>query len=151
MAKHAWSLLCKESRIDADTNLLTIVDIFEGLVLDKIDGDTAIEEAIKAKGSLTLPVPFEITHFFYRDDLSVNESIEVKIVEIAPSGKELYSSEFRGEIIKGNTGLRMRIKSENLGIEGEGIHMFNVYLKSANKFSKVASLPLSIKFANRER
>jgi hypothetical protein len=144
MLKHQYTVLCRESKIDADTNSLSILDIYDSLQLQaELPEDAHLNR--KKDDPLVFPFQFEITSVFYRDDTDRRYETDLEVKAFDPNGKLLGVFPAHLTLEKGMRRMRSRIRSDRIALTISGIYEFEVYLKSdENKFKKVESVPLEV-------
>jgi hypothetical protein len=143
MIKHIWSVLCKESKIDADSNLLTIVDVLEKLDIRANPPQGVLE---LPPNGINFPLRYEVTSMLFRDNNKSEESISLEIKILDPKGKETHKYNSPILFSAGIYRMRVRTQIEGLSIKDSGMHWFIVSLKDStdNKYREVARLPLEI-------
>jgi hypothetical protein len=142
MIEHVWSIICKESKLDADTNQISIFDVYERIT---IDATPAPNVDVEKLDKYVFPVPHEITSTFYRDKAEGLETAEMRIRQLSPQGEELSSHLQPLQLGPGQTRLRTRVKSPALVVKSSGIYTFEISLGTGNgRFTKVAEIPLDI-------
>ena len=141
MINHIWSVLCRTSVIDGDTNALSIQDVLEELNIKAQLSPTVDLENTK---ELVFPVSFEITSMLGRDDDSIDEHASVKIVQYSPKNEILNENSNDFIIPKGMKRMRMRMKNGSMKVTVSGRYKFKVELTQENKKTTVATLPLEV-------
>jgi len=138
--EHIWSLLCRDSSIDIDNNLLSIFGCFEkielGVSLNNVSEDS----------KLVAPIDFQIVNFWEATETDKDSVFTIKIELEDPNNKILPMVEKEFNIKKGTASFRNRMKFQGLTISISGKYRFNIYKKDENdkKYRAVASLPLLI-------
>lgn len=140
--KHIWSILCKESIINQDDNVISLIGVLEELnsTLTPMNPKQPIPE------KLTIPFNFEIVSYWIKD-LSEEIKMQIKTTIVDPDGKELSNvvneSIFPDNIRK----LRSRLKVQGLSATKSGEYSFRISLKTSTEkeYKLVAELPLSVK------
>ncbi|MES2182697.1 MAG: hypothetical protein V4493_11445 [Pseudomonadota bacterium] len=142
MIQHIWSVVSRESKIDAETNVLSINDIYEEIT---IDVDSA--ENIPKGQVLATPLPFEVTSTFYREDVSEEENRILKITVFDPEKNEIGKFENPVVFEKNMARLRTRIKSPVFGATDSGLYKFKVFLSNRDQrtYREVAEIPITVK------
>lgn len=139
MIEHSWSIMCKTSIVDQDTNLISIIDVFEGFNLDmmKLPDDK----------NIALPLEFEIVSMLRKNNLDVEARAELKLISLDPSGKKLGEPTLaKITIPKDKFNIRHRFKNFGFKITTEGVYRFIVQIKQEKQatFREVCSIPISI-------
>lgn len=140
--KHIWSIICRESVINSDDNVISLLGVLEDLnsTLTPMDPKTP------RPGKITIPFNFEIVNYWTKD-LNKEVKMQIKTVTIDPDGKELSStineSIFPGDVKK----LRSRLKVQGLSVTNSGNYHFRISFKTSNEkdYKLVAELPLTVK------
>lgn len=144
MINHIWSVLCRRSIVDRDTNNISIFDVFEQLTVEiKIR-----KGANKNVSKINLPIDYELVSFWTKDikDADFSYKGEVKAEIIGPSGAVEKVFEQPLEMPKEMKRLRTRLQIKGFVAEESKIYHFQVSFKEIgeNKYKKVASVPLEI-------
>ncbi len=136
--KHIWSILCKSSSIDQETNLITIRDCIEQLNV------TVTKDAHKAK--IVIPVELELVHLWSYDNSNKNKKFEVKTELYDPENKKIH--EFSASFIcpKNKKRMRMLMKIKGLPVTSTGTYTFKIRSKEEKQkgYKNVAEIPLDI-------
>src|SRR3989344_8530142 len=83
MLKHVWSILCRKSIIDIDTNNITLSDVLERIIINVNQ-----EENFKDKTlNYSLPIEFEVVSLWFNDLGNKDLKVETKIEIFSPQGK----------------------------------------------------------------
>lgn len=141
MIKHVWSILCRESVINQDDNVISIIGVLEELntTLTPKDSKAPMPEKI------TIPFNFEVVNYWMRD-LVKEDVLHIKTAVIDPEGKEISSvvndSVFPSNVKK----LRTRLKIQGLTITKSGDYFVKVNLKvnEDKDYKLIAELPLKV-------
>ncbi|HRV75920.1 MAG: hypothetical protein H6799_01275 [Candidatus Nomurabacteria bacterium] len=141
MIEHIWTIICKESKIDSDTNSITIIDALENLNFDIPEAEVNFQ---KGKTNL-FNVPFEIVSMFYRDKKGRIETHDYYVDIIDPSSKQIGKVEAKIRFEPQHNRMRSRIKFDTIGVTTEGVYKFKLYLKKKGEKDKLlTSIPLEI-------
>ena len=139
--KHIWSLVSSGSKIDADTNNVSINDIYENLQFNlNTSGPYDPDKPF------LVPFNFEVTSLFYRDKKGTEETYTEYVVILDPKGNQLGDMGLDFTFKPEHNRMRNRIKSDKIAFTQSGTYVFQVF--SSKKGSKeremVASIPLDI-------
>lgn len=143
--KHVWTVLCKKSVVDRETNNITLFD-----VLERLDVGVEIKNQ-KLSGlpeKVVLPFSFEIVTMWARSDFEdkIERKVEAKTEILDPNGVKIgnvtnnfvMSPEFR----------RMRSigRLSNIGLTISGKYFFKISGKESDDkdFKNVAEIPLEV-------
>ena len=140
--KHVWSVLCKESIINNDDNVISLLGVLEELntTITLMDSKHSRPEKIN------IPINFEIVNYWVKE-LSEEVKMQIKTSTIDPDGKELNNvvseSIFPQEVKR----LRSRLKVQGLSVTKNGEYNFRISVKTDKEkdYKLVAELPLSVK------
>lgn len=137
--EHIWSVLCRSSSIDQDTNNATLVNILERLEV-KIPKDNKSEKVF-------VSIDFELITLWKKnlEGKSMIADCEVDIVD--PSGVILQKIRHPLEIKSEFRRLRSRIKMDKLQVTSDGDYLFKVWLKLPGEsvYSVVATIPFEVR------
>jgi len=142
MVKPIWSILCRSSSIDSETNNLSIRDELESLIVDVVKPD---KEDIKYP--INIPFDYEVVTLWYLKDTSKLEKFIQRIEILDPEGKLINNHERNLEVPIGNSRFRSRAKITGFSIPSQGTYWFVVSYKSdiEKSFHKVAEIPFDVK------
>ena len=149
MINHVWSLVSRESKIDAETNSLSINDIYEELTID-IEADKA---AIESGQPIPLPIPFEVTSTFFRPEVDKKEECTVRVGIEDPNQKEISYLQVPLTFEVGMSRMRTRLKSPTFHVTKAGIYTFRVSIENPLKksFKELAVIPITVKLSMKVR
>jgi hypothetical protein len=142
MINHIWSLLCRRSVIDNETNNLSIFDILERLTVEiKIkrgSGDKVTK--------INIPIEYEIISFWVKAPETKEFKGGIKLEIISPDGKIEKTFEKPLEIPKDKKRLRSRIRIKGFVAHKEGNYIFRINYKEGAKdrYLKAAEIPLEV-------
>ena len=150
--EHKWSILCRSTSIDKDSNTLSILNVLEGITIAKIADETIKEKwlAAETKKPITLPMDFEIIMLLERLDNKESGIMtkEGELELVSPDGKSLLKKDIQINFQKGYKRLRYRIKMNGLNVAGPGTYNFCIKIRESEEepLVQVAEIPLDIKF-----
>lgn len=136
MIEHVWTVLCRTSSIDRETNNISLFEVIEQIQLAPI-GQTP-ERAVA-------PIQLQIVSLWCRSDLERPSRGQARVAIRVPGGvesgtaiHELDLSQFRR--------LRTRSMLDRIPIAGSGLYRFIVQLRQdgQDEWSEVANMPLEI-------
>ena len=142
MIQHVWSVLCKSSVVDLDTNNLSLHEVVEELQVDvnpKPDEAQAQVMVIPTAGILTLVT---LLRREPGDQPCVGAA---RIRVLAPQGEELFTAlETKLDLTKYKR-VRLRANLQSVHVKGSGTHWLAIDLKDADsEFAQVAKVPVDI-------
>jgi|GEM_PF-5385504 len=141
MIKHIWTVLARESKIDADNNTISLIDLYENLQFDVRVDEKEYEKNKKVGG----PFNFEIVSLFYRDTKGKAEKILVEVDLVDPKGEKLGTAEANVEFKETHDRMRNRIKFTTIALTTSGTYVFQVYMKKQeNKKELLTAIPLDV-------
>ncbi len=147
MIKHVWSVLCRKSIIDNESNLISLIEAFEQLDVD-ID-KKKLEEQKKSSTSNIINISgidYEIVTLFTRDSVENTESTELKIVVEDPDKVKINESLHKFNFTKGLYRMRYRTRISGIAITKPGIYYYSVFCKQNNEkeYTQIAALPVQV-------
>lgn len=142
MIRHIWSVLCRRSVIDTDSNNISIYDVFEQLRVDA----KVKKQDITSNSSVNIPLEFEIVSMWVNEDKEKGIAADVDIEVFDPNGKQVKVFPQKLELSKDIRRLRSRLKIMGLAISMSGDYIFKVKIKEKGQdnFRVVAELPLEV-------
>lgn len=142
MIKHIWSLVCRESKIEAETNNVSIIDAYENLQF-ALEIDEAMYDKTKP---IVGPFNFEVISLFYRDSKDTEESLNTFVAFLDPKGTQLL--EFNSKLVfqEKHNRMRNRVKFANIALTTTGTYVVQIKTQKGEKSGKdlVAAIPLDI-------
>lgn len=149
MIKHVWTVLCKESTINQDDNVISLFGVIEELTvsLTPVKGGQKGEQKSPITERFNIPLKYELVSMWIRDEYEKLIKLDVEMILFNPKGQEL--NKFVQEIIipAGIKRFRSRMKISGIVIQGEGEYYFKVGIKEKGKevYKTVSELPLEVK------
>lgn len=136
MITHVWSVICERSIQDKDTNLLSLINIFEEFTVQG-----------KPEPDKQFRIPIEIVSLWVRSDIEKIGNGLAKYSFISPSGKELSVKEVPVDLTEYER-VRNRIQFINLNLPDAGVYNFQVSFRVDEKeeWKTKASIPLKVIF-----
>jgi hypothetical protein len=142
--KNIWALLCRDSSIDIDNNLVSIFNCLEKI---EFFVDKTKINSIDQNNPLVFPAEYQILSWWEVFDANNESKLETKIEIVDPDGKILKSFDNSFVVKQGSSAFRHRAKFQGLPITVPGKYRFNLYQKKeADKYELVSSIPLDVKF-----
>ncbi|MFC1622788.1 hypothetical protein ACFL16_00140 [Patescibacteria group bacterium] len=138
--QHIWSVLCRKSIIDSETNLLSMLDSFEELTVDL---------AKNYKGeSINIPLEFELVSYWVTEKQEGPESQKVLIELKNPQNEVIKKFDQLIKLKKNNQRLRACLRIKGIGLTGEGKYVIQVKHKGekSKNYKKVSEIPFYVKF-----
>jgi len=142
MINHIWSLLCRRSVIDSETNNLSLYDILEQLTVDvkiKKGGEDKVTK-------INIPIEYEVISFWIKPPKIKESKSGIKLEIINPDGKIEKTFEQPLEIPKDKRRLRSRIRIKGFVADKAGNYIFRINYKEGAKgqYIKAADIPLEV-------
>lgn len=140
--KHIWSVLCRESVVNMDDNVISLLGVLEDLSTSL----TPMNPELPRPEKINIPFNFEIVNYWTKES-SEEIRMQIKTATIDPDGKELNSVVSESIFPKGVKKLRSRLKVQGLAVTKNGEYTFRISVKTAadKDYKLVAELPLSVK------
>lgn len=139
--QHIWSVLCRNTQIDIDTNNLSINNVFEQLVA------TVDQKSLgKFPETIDLPLEYEVVSFWVKENSMKKIKAEIMLDIVDPQEKILKSFTQIVEIPETTKRVRTRFRIQGLGLTTSGIYEFIVKIKEENskEFRIVSEVPLEV-------
>jgi hypothetical protein len=139
--KHVWSILCKESVINQDDNVMSLLGVLEAINSQL----TPINPTKEKPEKIIIPFNFELTSYWIKEDEG-EAKLDIKVEIIDPQGKQLGEIVNNNVIPQNNPRFRTRLKIQGLPVTSNGRYYFVVSSKdnSSSKYSKHAEIPLDV-------
>lgn len=141
MIKHIWSVLCKESKIEMDTNNISLFDAYEQLEFNLTIDKDKYDPAQPVGG----PFVFEVVSLFYREKNGFEESFETSMTLLDPKSNELGKFTAKVEFKEEHHRVRNRMRFTNIALSTSGTYVFQVHTQKGDKRELVAAIPVDIK------
>ena|SRR3990167_4278802 len=142
---HLWSIMCRNSIVDGETNNLSLLNIIEELRIT-----TERVEMLAQKERKAIPIEFEVVTS-WRKLLGREKSVsgKAKIELIDPLGKLLHEAFYEVLIKENIERLRSRARYNGFLITVPGEYTFKILLQEEGQkdFSEVGRIQLNLKQA----
>ncbi len=138
--KHIWTVICQNSSIDKETNLLSMFDCIEELSLE-------INKIKSSKSNLSIPIKFDIVSFWIIENPEKENTLEIAIEILDPNKKLLHRLENKFDVKKGALRFRNRIHMQGLPITEAGRYIIKIMQKNKKDLKTVTELPLDVKIS----
>lgn len=146
MIKHIWSVLCRESLIDQETNNISLHSVWERLAI-------SFSAAKTEKLPISIPINYEIVSFWVRDNFVKEEKVVTRYTVTDPEGKVVFQESknlvFPAKIKR----MRSRIRFSQIVIGVPGNYMFEIsFGVNVGRGTQIASkIPLEVVFEHKQR
>lgn len=151
MATNIWSVLCKSTAIDRDTNTLSLFEIIEGIEIQDIPKEAYEDAPIQLSGNGGDVAC--LVSYWWRDDPSKKERAEGRCRVIGPNKKEIYSHAFKIDLTS-HSKSRHILRFSGLLFCGPGIYQYTlqqrVITEKSSRWRTVAKVPLDMRINNSE-
>ena len=133
---------CTKVIIDNDDNLVSLVDIFEGITVSKAEVSAPAPETVKVA-----PLPWHIFTLWKRADAKVEHFVQILHL-VDPNGKKLFNFEQKFSTTHRTFRIRIRCKSFPVTVPGE--YWVKVFIRSATakRKSEVGRYPVNVTFSD---
>jgi len=136
--KNVWTVVCKNSITDSDTNSLSLLE-----TLDEIQ--ITYKDKIETNEVKILPISFHVVSLWFNEDIKTDRKFDLVVEVTDPSGKLL--KDFKQECIipAGKKRLRATTKIQGFGFTGQGKYLVSTkYREDKTTYKKVAETPIDI-------
>jgi len=142
--KHIWSVLCQDSILNQDDNIISLNKVFEQLSVNLTPTQNLTSNQLPDK--INLPINYEITSFWLKDEKILSTKGEVKYALFNPKNDKLLETIQNIEIPSSSRRFRSRMKISGMPIAGEGYYRFEVSIKEEGEkiFRFVSELPFEV-------
>lgn len=141
MIKHIWSVLCRKSVIDNDSNNISLFDVFEQLGVN-----VEIKDLKKVPEKVNIPIDYEIVSLWLTPKRKKTIKADVEVEVVNPDQNQVKTFRQKLEIPPKFKRMRSRLRVKGLTIEKPGDYTFKVKIKEESKkdYKVVAELPLEV-------
>jgi hypothetical protein len=147
MLTHIWSVLCRQSVIDTDTNNITIQNVLEQLDIDAVVKGSEVN----LPTNINIPIDYELVSLWYKKDRSSEEPVDIKLSVINPRGTEVYCMDQHAIAPKGTGRLRTRAKITGMVVTDSGDYTFRLQFKNQKgDYVPVAEIPLEVNLRKKQ-
>jgi len=136
--KNVWSIICNNSSIDSQTNLLSLFNCVEEMKLE-ID-----KSKMPKSDKIVIPVNLQLISLWIVDDFLKENTTDIKLELIDPMGKVLNEFFNTLKSRKGDKRLRNITNIQGIQITESGRYYYRISQKKGNKFEIVSETPLDI-------
>lgn len=139
MVQHVWSVLCKQSIIDQETNSLSIIDVLEQMKID-------VSVPSNASFPIKVPIQYQIVSMWIKHDKNkqIRADIQISIVDPEKSIVSTHTKELL--IAKQIERMRSRVKISGFEVTKSGMYEFRIGIREEKQsdFRSVAELPFYV-------
>jgi hypothetical protein len=140
MARHVWSLLCEKTVIEAGTQALSILNVYE-----EVQAKVMVPDGTVVADDPLVPLPLTIVSAWERSNLNVEEereSVRVRIVD--PHGKELGTHEQVFSMKGAHLRARVILSIAGLPVRVSGRYIFEILGRKGRRWNIEATVPLVV-------
>jgi hypothetical protein len=137
--KHVWSIACRKGLIENNTNVISLMEIFE-----KVDVDLKEKIKFDENKPALVPFSFEVVSFWKRQPEARATKGEARLNILSPKGKKLGGTSINFEIPALKSSARTIAKVNGLPITGSGEYLIEIQEKRGDKFIIAAHIPLEV-------
>ncbi len=135
MIRHVWSVLCEQSILDRDSNLMSLVNILEEVT---IQGEPDPKKKI--------PIPLLLTTLWVRVDRDLPVKVNSRYCLKSPSGETIQTIERQIDLTEYRR-LRFRAQFFNIVLPESGTYEFiSAVQTESGEWEDVDSIPLEVNF-----
>lgn len=137
MVEHIWSILCRRSVIDRETNVISLFDVVEQL--------EAIIESVQPTAGVLISEQLDFVTLWQRVPQDQPARARSRLTLLRPSGEPVRSEEMELDL-SAHTRLRSINRIHGLGITGAGTYVFRVELRNEGEsnWSQITNIPLQL-------
>ena len=140
MLSHVWSVLCQEAITDAESNNISLINVYERLTIPQ----SIVDQIPSDKDGAKFAFPHRLVSMWIRDTKD-SAKANYRIRLLSPDGKPIVVSvEATIEIKPPKQRMRTLLVGNELFFSRPGIYNFQVQLKTAKNWRTVAKVPLDM-------
>ena len=142
MINHIWSVICKKSIVDSQTNIISLLEIIEVL-----DVNVVLPPNLDPKSNINIPIEFEFVTMWQRDFVNKEENFDTQIVVTDPKGTQLNAINGKMNMPINMMRLRSITRISGLGLTDSGNYTLFLKMKQQNdkNYKAVTAIPLEVK------
>lgn len=146
MAKHVWTVLCRDALLDRFTNNVSLINIVERIELSDIANEHPGENPIPRK------LKIDIVSFWVRSDPATPETGTARISLITPDGSRTKPSLLPPLDLENTFRVLIFGERQKLPYVGPGIyeHLVEVATQDQKDWQEVARIPIEVVLAENQ-
>lgn len=144
MPEHLWSILCYKACVDEATNSVSILDVYEKIIIQNVSDPASLEKTRRDGKEAFFPIRMDLMSHWVRSDFEKPESGKLRLVLQPPTGKRLTLVDELLIDLDEHPRFRSRIQMPAMPYRGPGIYYFLVSLRQAKGWKRVAKIPFEI-------
>lgn len=150
MAEHVWSVVCKTSLVDPNTQVISLFEVVEKITLqsDRGEIDAQIELA-REKGNkgVRFPLQMQVVSWWVRSDYDQPELAEGRVSLLNPASERLLEQLLPIDLLE-ETARRLTVSLDRFPLTALGLHWFVVEQKRSKSkkslWKNVTRIPLEV-------
>ncbi|MDD5068318.1 MAG: hypothetical protein PHS53_01340 [Candidatus Pacebacteria bacterium] len=145
---HVWSILCRSSNIDPQTNNISLSNVIERVTLKRdpklVQYDGGLSSEIKP--DVVIGIPLEIVSLWRRNVSGAELKADVAVDLYGPNGEVINTFPYNFEMKNEHRRIRTRLLFGEIHTKGGGDHFLVVKVKEMGEqdFRPVAHIPLEV-------
>lgn len=141
--KNVWSVVCKNSIIDNESNSLSLLETLDEITVN-------YKDEIDHKALKMLPISFHVVTLWFDENDKKDRKFSLSVEIVDPKGEVLNAFEQDCVIPKGRSRLRATSKINGFGFTDEGKYLITVKFKEGKEYIQVAETPVNIHLKKQE-
>ena len=144
--RHIWTVLCKNSITDKESNNLSIHNVVEQINISK--KQNTLTQKRESGKNLRIPTQLELLTLWGRED-SDGRSVDAKMQLFDPQGKVLINQQYQLVFEEGKKRLRFRARMDGIIISIPGEYFFVISTKEDKKeYRDKVQIPVDVKITD---
>lgn len=141
MFKHIWSVICRQSNIDKDSNTVSLFNVLEQLEI----GIAPIEDTNKIPDAINVPIEYEVITLWGKVGTTKEAVLEQRITVLNPENKEVANFDQKAVCPESSRRLRTRYKMNGFVATTPGNYVFQIKIKgSKGEYQLVSEVPIEV-------
>ncbi|MEK7092332.1 MAG: hypothetical protein AAB907_01770, partial [Patescibacteria group bacterium] len=138
--KHVWSILCRRSVIDNETNNISLYDALEELSV----GVKVKQQVAPMPEVINIPIDYEVVSLWMKEDKKTHAQADTEIEVVQPNGKPAKSFLQKIDMPEKMQRLRARYRINGFGVTMPGTYWFKIKIREIGEkqFKTVSEIPL---------
>lgn len=148
MAEHIWTLLCKDSIVDADTNTISLINVIEDITVEKRHENPDNKDH---EGQPQINFDGSLVSLWAREDEEEGEIFSIRTRMISPQKKVINTSDPIELSLENHIRVRARIAVPAIPFDlAGGTHNIKIQSRKnkQSRWKNVTSVPIKITFKN---
>lgn len=143
MIKHIWSILCRRSVIDSETNNISLYDSLEELSV----GIKVKQQNAPLPQAINIPIDYEVVSFWMKENIEIHIQADTEIEIVLPNGSTGKSFPQKIDMPEKMQRIRARYRIKGFGVTMPGTYWFKIKIKEGGEklFRTVSEIPLEVK------